>query len=141
MRLCFIAEKQLQFVKGIAKYTEHSWQTQGRHPMWLIDQIVEEKVRQAQADGTFTDLPGQGKPLVLDDDSMIPESLRVGYRILKNHGVIPEEIQWRQEIKTLEDLLRRVEVTGLPTDPDHELARKRLHLLQIQVGLEHRGYR
>jgi membrane glycosyltransferase len=104
--------------------------------MWLIDQIVEEKVRQAQADGTLTDLPGQGKPLVLDDDSMIPETLRVGYRILKNHGVIPEEIQWRQEIRTLEDLLRRVEVADLKTDPNHEQVRKRLHLLQIQVGLE-----
>lgn len=131
--------------------------------MWLIDQIVEERVKQAQAAGEFDNLPGRGEPQVLDDDSMIPESLRVGYRILKNHGLIPQELQWQQEIQSLEALLRRIEhgevnpeqlETGGQTsladgadvrsareesradDPQLQKIRKRLHLLQIQVGLE-----
>ncbi|WP_420170527.1 DnaJ family domain-containing protein, partial [Paenibacillus larvae] len=36
-------------------------------------------------------LPGQGKPLVLENWSSVPEDLRLAYKILKNSGHLPEE--------------------------------------------------
>jgi hypothetical protein len=50
----------------------------------LIDQLAEQQILAAQAQGQLQDLPGEGAPLVLEDDSMVPEHLRAGYRLLKN---------------------------------------------------------
>jgi len=75
----------------------------------LLEKIAEKKIREAIARGEFANLPGAGKPLRLEDDSMIPEDLRVAYKILKNAGCIPPELELRREIITLRDLLRSIE--------------------------------
>jgi hypothetical protein len=77
--------------------------------MLLFESIAEEKIREAQARGEFDDLPGAGKPLALDDDPLVPEDLRVAYRILKNAGFVPPEVEAQKEIRALEDLLQRVQ--------------------------------
>ncbi len=55
--------------------------------MWLLDQWAERHITDAQRKGEFDNLPGQGEPLVLDDDSTVPEALRSGYRLLRMQGV------------------------------------------------------
>lgn len=70
-----------------------------------IHRIVEEKIRKAQREGLFDDLPGKGKPLKLDDDTHIAPHLRASYRILKNAGILPPEMQLRKEIGHLRQLL------------------------------------
>ena len=35
--------------------------------------VVEERIREAQREGAFDNLPGTGKPLQLEDQSLIPE--------------------------------------------------------------------
>jgi len=75
----------------------------------LLEKIAEKKIREAIERGEFANLPGAGKPLRLEDDSMIPEDLRVAYKILKNAGCIPPELELRREIITLRDLLRSIE--------------------------------
>jgi len=75
----------------------------------LLEKIAEKKIREAIERGEFANLPGAGKPLRLEDDSMIPEDLRVAYKILKNAGCIPPELELRKEIITLRDLLRSIE--------------------------------
>ncbi len=37
--------------------------------MWLLDQWAERHISEAQAKGEFDNLPGNGEPLMLDDDS------------------------------------------------------------------------
>ncbi len=54
---------------------------------------------------------------MLDDDVWIPEDLRPAYRVLKNAGCIPPELQLRKEIITLRDLLGGI-------DDDKERLRK-----------------
>ena len=49
--------------------------------MLFSDKIAEELIAAAVARGELDNLPGQGKPLVLDDTSAIPKELRAGYRI------------------------------------------------------------
>ena len=74
--------------------------------------IAEEKIRAAMARGEFDNLPGAGKPLALEDDSLVPEDLRVPYKILKNAGCLPPEIELRKEIVTLKRLLFSIEEEG-----------------------------
>ena len=63
------------------------------------------RIREAQARGEFDDLPGMGAPLALDDDALVPEELRVAYRMLKNAGFVPPEIEAHREIREIEQLL------------------------------------
>jgi hypothetical protein len=53
----------------------------------------------------FNDLPGKGKPLDFEDETWIPEDLRIAYRILKNAGYIPPELELRNEIVNLRNLI------------------------------------
>ena len=50
--------------------------------------LAERKIEEAIERGEFDDLPGAGQLLDLDDlDPMLPEELRMAYRILKNAGM------------------------------------------------------
>jgi hypothetical protein len=71
--------------------------------------IVEERIREAQKEGAFDNLPGKGKPIVLEDMSMVPEDLRVAYHLLKNAHVLPPEAELQKEIHTLQDLIKYIE--------------------------------
>ncbi len=73
--------------------------------MLLLEKLAEAKLKQALDSGELDNLPGQGKPMVLDDDSAIPPELRAAYRVLKNSGYLPAELVLRKEIKQVEELL------------------------------------
>jgi len=78
----------------------------------MFDTLVEQRIREAQLNGEFDDLPGAGAPLALDDDMMVPEELRVAYRLLKNAGFVPPELEAHREIRQIEELLRTVQDGG-----------------------------
>jgi hypothetical protein len=71
--------------------------------------VSEDRIKRAYKDGEFENLPGYGKPLQLDDLSAVPEELRMAYRLLKNSGYSPEENKLRQEVISIEDLIRKCE--------------------------------
>lgn len=102
--------------------------------MNLLEQLAEQRIREALEKGELDDLPGMGRPLELDDDSMVPEHLRAGYRLLRNAGFIPQELQWRQELETVEDLLR-----SLPRDAVGERGKAERRLQLLMTRLEGRG--
>lgn len=77
--------------------------------MFLFDEIAEARIAEAIKRGDLDDLPGAGQPLKLDDDRHIPEELRAAYRIMKNAGCIPPELELRREISQVEQLLSGVE--------------------------------
>ena len=60
--------------------------------------LIEERIAQAINDGLFSNLPGQGKPQRLDDDALVPEGERAGYRLLKASGFAPPWIEARNDI-------------------------------------------
>jgi len=101
--------------------------------MMLLDAIAESRIAAAICAGEFDGLAGTGNPLVLDDDSAIPQTLRVAYRILKNAGYLPPEQQLRKEISKLESLLLQVEC-----DAEADQLRSRLLLLKIRLALQGR---
>ncbi len=71
----------------------------------FIEQIAEERIRAAQEQGAFDDLPGRGKPLDLDDDAHVPPELKMAWRVLKNAGCLPPELEAEREINTALELL------------------------------------
>ncbi len=73
-----------------------------------FERIVESRIAQAREEGQFDNLPGTGKPLELQNDSHIPEDLRLSYKILKNADCLPPELELRKEIRQTEDLLAGV---------------------------------
>ena len=79
--------------------------------MICFQKIAERRILQAIREGAFDDLPGAGKPLKLEDDSHLPEDLRIAYKILKNAGYVPREVALRKEIAKAEDLLDGMEDT------------------------------
>lgn len=93
-----------------------------------FDAVIEQRIRDAASRGEFENLPGSGQPLELDDDRMIPEDLRVAYRILKNAGYVPPEVQTFKEIAELERL-----VHTLSSGEERNHALKKLRLLTMQV--------
>ena len=66
---------------------------------------VDEKIEEAIATGEFDNLPGKGEPLDLDAYFATPEHLRMGYSILKNADIIPEEIGLLRQIEGLKKSL------------------------------------
>lgn len=81
-------------------------------PWSFFQRVVEEKILEAQRAGAFDNLAGKGKPLQFDDESWVPEDLRIAYHVLKNARVLPPEAELLKEIHTLEDLLKHVEDDG-----------------------------
>ncbi|MDA5481672.1 DUF1992 domain-containing protein [Yersinia intermedia] len=100
--------------------------------MELIDQWAERYIIDAQQKGELDNLPGSGKPLQLDDDSFVPPELRAGYRLLRNAGYLPVELQDRQEALTIVELLSQLEAQYTPHD-NYQNLRKRLALLELRL--------
>ena len=73
--------------------------------MFAFAWIAERRIEEAMAKGEFENLPGQGKRIEFEDDSMIPEDLRMAYKILRNAGYLPRELVEEQEIVTATQLL------------------------------------
>ncbi|OXL36679.1 hypothetical protein CA284_20720 [Enterobacter mori] len=97
--------------------------------MWLLDEWVERHISDAQRKGEFDNLPGSGEPLVLEDDSHIAPELRAGYRLLKNAGCLPPELEQRREAVELVDLLKSVR----KDDPRHNELSRRLTLIELKL--------
>jgi len=64
---------------------------------------------QAMEQGEFERLENAGKPLNLDDDAWVPEDLRIAYRVLKNSGCLPPELELRKEIVTLREMMQTID--------------------------------
>jgi hypothetical protein len=70
-----------------------------------FDKLVEEKIREAMAKGEFDNLPGKGKPVSLDEYFSTPEDIRITNSVLKNAGVVPEEVELLREVESLKERL------------------------------------
>jgi len=77
--------------------------------MDIFSRIAERKIMQAMEQGEFERLENAGKPLNLDDDAWVPEDLRIAYRVLKNSGCLPPELELRKEIVTLREMMQTID--------------------------------
>lgn len=98
--------------------------------MKVFEELAEQRIQEAMRAGEFDDLPGKGAPLRLDDDAHVPPELRMAYRVLKNAGCLPPEIELRREIAELEDLL-----DGMQDTREKYLGMKRLNFLVMKLNM------
>lgn len=104
----------------------------------VLDELVERRIAQAQAQGAFDDLPGAGAPLALDDDPLVPQEWRVAYRILRNAGLVPPEVEHLREIRRLlEYRADDADDAAASGEGGGRAARRRL--LALHLALEARG--
>jgi hypothetical protein len=99
-----------------------------------LNALVERRIEQAVARGEFDNLPGAGKPLVLDEDPLVPEEMRVAHRILKNAGYVPPELAQLAEANQLIATIERAELGA----DEHTRATRRLRALLIQIEAQGR---
>ena len=86
--------------------------------------LVEKRLEEAAAKGELSGLPGEGRPLDLDEDVLVPAELRVAYRIVRNAGFLPPELADIAEVQALIGAIGRGEV---------EPGSRRLRALLIQL--------
>ena len=98
--------------------------------MSTFDLLAERKIEEALARGEFDGLPGAGRPLQLDADPLVPEDLRMAFRLLKNAGFVPPEVEQIREIGELERAVLREAGAG---DEARSRAVRRLALLRTKV--------
>ncbi|MBI9076182.1 MAG: DUF1992 domain-containing protein [Desulfatibacillum sp.] len=82
----------------------------------------------------FDNLPGAGSPLDLDKDFQIPEDLRMVYRILKNAGCLPPELEVKKDIAHIEQLM-----AGMEDTREKYKAMKKLNHLITKLNLMRTG--
>ncbi len=98
--------------------------------MMAFEKIVERKIKEAQKKGTFDDLPGKGLPMVLEDDSNVPEDLRLAYKVLKNANCLPPELQLKKEIRQMEDML-----DSIPDEKEKYRQIKKINFKIMQLNM------
>ena len=102
--------------------------------MTFLDHLAEQRIEAAIAAGDLDNLPGAGRPLQLDDDPLVPEELRLAYRVLRNAGFVPPELQTRAELASVQALLRHA-----TDDAQRKRAVARLALLEAKLELDGRS--
>ncbi len=71
-----------------------------------LENVLEEQIRRAIAEGKFSNLKGAGKPLNLDDYFAAPEDIRAGYTLLKNNDFVPQEVELLKELADLREKIK-----------------------------------
>ncbi len=97
--------------------------------MDILAVIAEQKILQAMQERDLSDSKYKYKPLPLEDDSFVPDDLKMAYKILKNSGFLPPEIEERKEVKRLEDL-----ITSTSDEGERLRQMKKLDVLLMKIN-------
>lgn len=97
--------------------------------LYIFQKIAEDRIREAVERGELDNLPGAGQPQNLEDDSNLPEELRIAYKVLKNAGFTPPELDLRKQIYQVEELL-----DDAPDEQSRYQAIKRLNFLSLKLA-------
>lgn len=98
------------------------------HP---LEDLIDARIRAAQAEGAFDDLPGQGKPLPAEDD---PENALIN-RLMRENGAVPEFVSLSRELQRLRDELAE---TGDRTRRGDIL--KEMSLMDARIALARKAW-
>lgn len=96
-----------------------------------LDEQIAESLRESAASGELRAAPSWGKPLALGDGyDETPDALKMPFKILKDAGIAPPEVDLMREIAALQSAL-----TGTDDDPATRPQRQRLAELRQQLAL------
>ncbi|MBI9089906.1 MAG: DUF1992 domain-containing protein [Desulfobacterium sp.] len=95
-----------------------------------FEAIVEERIRKAQKKGQMDNLPGEGRPLPVEEIDPSNE-FRLAHKILKNSGFLPPEVELRKKIFSTEQLLSSV----ASDTPEQARLQKKLTFLMSRLNM------
>lgn len=104
----------------------------------IIGLLAERKILAAIEDGEFDNLPGKGKPLPPDISTTVPAAERVGYRLLKNAGLLPPEMAIKKEI---DDIMAAVSAESRPAEKRRLACKLAEKTTQYNMMMEKRHHR
>ena len=98
----------------------------------LLEDHIGRSLTESHQSGELQSAPSYGKPLNLCDGyNETPDELRMGFKILKDAGVVPPEVELMRQIEAL-----RQSLTSLPEGGDAARhGRQRLSEMQQQLAL------
>jgi hypothetical protein len=96
-----------------------------------LDEQIAEQLQHSLLSGELRRAQSWGKPLDFDDGhAQTPEELRMGFKILKDAGVVPHEVEMLRQVAALKDELARSEDAG-----EQAALKRRIADLQQAVAL------
>ena len=106
----------------------------------LQDDHIGQALRDSEATGELRSAPSWGKPLAAADGwDETPVELRQPFKILKDAGVVPPEVEVMREITALERELAVAGDAAAERALQQRLAEKRQHLALRLEKLRHSG--
>lgn len=106
-------------------------------PTPSIEEQIAQALRDSEASGELRGAPSWGRPLADNDaEQATPQALRMPYKILKNAGIVPPEVQAFAELGRLREAL------AAAADPVEAAAlRQRIVDLEQRLALRLEGLR
>ncbi|MFN5046856.1 DUF1992 domain-containing protein [Roseateles sp.] len=100
-------------------------------PLQLREDEIGRKLDEAQLSGELSSAPSYGKPMLSDAGwEQTPEEFRMGFKILKNAGVLPPEVELFHQRAQL-----RAALEAASTEPDRLAIQKTLSELEQRISL------
>ncbi|HET9577810.1 MAG TPA: DUF1992 domain-containing protein [Usitatibacter sp.] len=97
-----------------------------------LDEHIAEMLRESQQRGELQRAKGWGKPFDFGDGyEETPADLRMGYKILKDAGAAPLEVEMLREVDSMERQLARLE----PRSDAATALRQKIAQLRVEVAL------
>lgn len=75
----------------------------------IFNSLAEARIREAIEKGQLKNLPGEGKPVHIPDMPFVPDDEKMAMIIMKNSGLIPDEMAIKKE---MEDLKNKISETN-----------------------------
>jgi hypothetical protein len=98
----------------------------------LVEDHIGRHLAESEKTGELQAAPSFGKPLDYGDGYFeTPEDLRIGFKILKDAGYVPPEVELMQEIETL-----RRNLEAAPDAADASANQKRLSEMRQKLAMQ-----
>ena len=98
----------------------------------LIEDHIGKSLAESEASGELRKARDWGKPMDFGDGyDETPAELRMGYKVLKDAGVVPPEVELMQRLSEMRDRLAKLD----PAREDAVALAREIHDLQITVAL------
>ena len=96
-----------------------------------FDKLAERQMKKALAEGRLSGLEGEGKPLPeRPEAALVDPGEAVGYRIMHEHGALPQEIELRKAVEAA-----KAAYAAAGGDADRRAAMARIAELQMKLAI------
>ena len=97
----------------------------------LLEDEIGRKLREAEANGELRSAEGYGEPMETDSGwDQTPDELRMPFKILKDAGVVPPEVELLKQRAALRD-----QIAACTESAEAEPLKKKLSTLELAISL------